>query len=107
MIRRPPRSTLFPYTTLFRSGGAECRQRCGQVPFFVERGNDDAEVHVPASSGVRAATRPPVLLWHELRRDQPRHCPSERPATPVIATAPTCDLDGGCEPWYTGLRRHP
>src|SRR5256885_6787849 len=22
MIRRPPRSTLFPYTTLFRSGGA-------------------------------------------------------------------------------------
>src|SRR5256885_7366661 len=26
MIRRPPRSTLFPYTTLFRSGcQAECR----------------------------------------------------------------------------------
>src|SRR5690242_21502000 len=24
MIRRPPRSTLFPYTTLFRS----CRRRC-------------------------------------------------------------------------------
>src|ERR1035438_5940282 len=23
MIRRPPRSTLFPYTTLFRSGGSE------------------------------------------------------------------------------------
>src|SRR3712207_4683508 len=23
MIRRPPRSTLFPYTTLFRSGGEE------------------------------------------------------------------------------------
>src|SRR5258708_18849607 len=32
MIRRPPRSTLFPYTTLFRSpssppGGAPCWQR--------------------------------------------------------------------------------
>src|SRR6266704_6105891 len=26
MIRRPPRSTLFPYTTLFRSG------RCGAKP---------------------------------------------------------------------------
>src|SRR5256885_9015388 len=25
MIRRPPRSTLFPYTTLFRSGGAAAR----------------------------------------------------------------------------------
>src|SRR5258706_6332099 len=27
MIRRPPRSTLFPYTTLFRSRSAECLQR--------------------------------------------------------------------------------
>src|SRR3712207_7608461 len=26
MIRRPPRSTLFPYTTLFRSGRAEAPQ---------------------------------------------------------------------------------
>src|SRR5256885_8224396 len=25
MIRRPPRSTLFPYTTLFRSGGSIAR----------------------------------------------------------------------------------
>src|SRR2546427_5887937 len=25
MIRRPPRSTLFPYTTLFRSGLGECQ----------------------------------------------------------------------------------
>src|SRR5258708_13269267 len=27
MIRRPPRSTLFPYTTLFRSAGESCGQR--------------------------------------------------------------------------------
>src|SRR3712207_7543237 len=27
MIRRPPRSTLFPYTTLFRSDGGEHRLR--------------------------------------------------------------------------------
>src|SRR2546426_8160838 len=27
MIRRPPRSTLFPYTTLFRSGGEDFDQR--------------------------------------------------------------------------------
>src|SRR3712207_9175972 len=41
MIRRPPRSTLFPYTTLFRSGGSASsggphqphlrRTRCHQV----------------------------------------------------------------------------
>src|SRR2546421_6700718 len=29
MIRRPPRSTLFPYTTLFRSGRAWEGQDCG------------------------------------------------------------------------------
>src|SRR3712207_9348659 len=29
MIRRPPRSTLFPYTTLFRSGLVPARQRRG------------------------------------------------------------------------------
>src|SRR2546430_5363562 len=28
MIRRPPRSTLFPYTTLFRSRGEQSGVRC-------------------------------------------------------------------------------
>src|SRR2546430_10707452 len=28
MIRRPPRSTLFPYTTLFRSSAAPAARRC-------------------------------------------------------------------------------
>src|SRR2546425_6889412 len=32
MIRRPPRSTLFPYTTLFRSAGTRRGGRCGQDP---------------------------------------------------------------------------
>src|SRR3712207_7787798 len=30
MIRRPPRSTLFPYTTLFRSGGGARVTRAGR-----------------------------------------------------------------------------
>src|ERR1022692_1240483 len=36
MIRRPPRSTLFPYTTLFRSRPAGCRFEIDQPPFDVE-----------------------------------------------------------------------
>src|SRR5258706_5648823 len=42
MIRRPPRSTLFPYTTLFRSreDTRRCRTKCG-----------DAFQRVPASHG--------------------------------------------------------
>src|SRR3712207_7267160 len=31
MIRRPPRSTLFPYTTLFRSAFLELRVRVGDL----------------------------------------------------------------------------
>src|SRR2546430_13692849 len=48
MIRRPPRSTLFPYTTLFRSETAEKKlQAHGEdaVPALrrAARGHDDAE----------------------------------------------------------------
>src|SRR3989475_2816202 len=44
MIRRPPRSTLFPYTTLFRSVRADQRprpgHRCpGSLPLRVARGD--------------------------------------------------------------------
>src|SRR2546426_5678610 len=53
MIRRPPRSTLFPYTTLFRSRGVHPNQLTGPVPlvdglhhFCVERG-PVVLIHVP------------------------------------------------------------
>src|SRR2546422_3711931 len=46
MIRRPPRSTLFPYTTLFRSRRARAsHRRCGQKfrgYRAVQRGNHSA-----------------------------------------------------------------
>src|SRR6266496_2847369 len=41
MIRRPPRSTLFPYTTLFRAYGRPvfrpCAARCGPGPAASDR----------------------------------------------------------------------
>src|SRR3712207_8865115 len=37
MIRRPPRSTLFPYTTLFRSGGSHVRREPGGVRRAADR----------------------------------------------------------------------
>src|SRR5256884_9350777 len=42
MIRRPPRSTLFPYTTLFRShrSGMQERRCHHRVPVHVRRGVD-------------------------------------------------------------------
>src|SRR5256884_2654462 len=36
MIRRPPRSTLFPYTTLFRSQKRDGRRRCERRPLSRE-----------------------------------------------------------------------
>src|SRR2546430_5432618 len=48
MIRRPPRSTLFPYTTLFRSGVAPHRlERAAQLrgSFGEQRGRADREEH--------------------------------------------------------------
>src|SRR2546422_7946977 len=41
MIRRPPRSTLFPYTTLFRSLARFHRHDRGGGVGMVRRGDDD------------------------------------------------------------------
>src|SRR2546421_3516827 len=46
MIRRPPRSTLFPYTTLFRSGaarGVEQRRRVAHAERHGVLGREAAE----------------------------------------------------------------
>src|SRR3712207_8080843 len=66
MIRRPPRSTLFPYPTLFRSGLAG--EDADGGPFAVAE--VDVEVldearHLP-QDGDEALLRPP----HHLRRSE-------------------------------------
>src|SRR3712207_7124279 len=53
MIRRPPRSTLFPYTTLFRSRGAG-----------VGGGGGRATAGVGARRGRRRRFRPVVRPWY-------------------------------------------
>src|SRR3712207_8576051 len=59
MIRRPPRSTLFPYTTLFRSGvqrhGVEEPARAGLVD-LAQR--DPALVRQPGEDRARARIGP-------------------------------------------------
>src|SRR5258708_24803716 len=61
MIRRPPRSTLFPYTTLFRSPGQQ-QQRYGVA----------AGVDVPAVDGVRRWLLALEHGDHDRRHDQAR-----------------------------------
>src|SRR2546430_3791458 len=43
MIRRPPRSTLFPYTTLFRSHGPERARSLGILRRSTEQPGTDPE----------------------------------------------------------------
>src|SRR3712207_7952390 len=54
MIRRPPRSTLFPYTTLFRSGA------CGDI---LDSMATDDELHLigPDEIAFRLELTPPQL----------------------------------------------
>src|SRR3712207_9168955 len=68
MIRRPPISTLFPYTTLFRSGRALPRPQRHVAHVLERRGrghadedHDDADVH-------RVAAVAPAVALDELRQ---------------------------------------
>src|SRR3712207_6889419 len=66
MIRRPPRSTLFPYTTLFRSpgrhiSGVEVEER------HVESGVSDDTLYGPK---LRLVTGPPELDRGKARRSE-------------------------------------
>src|SRR2546422_2965348 len=47
MIRRPPRSTLFPYTTLFRSTAVNCSPEAEDITAVVE-GTTFGPIHVLA-----------------------------------------------------------
>src|SRR3712207_8958668 len=70
MIRRPPRSTLFPYTTLFRSE-QRCRDRCPAL-----RGIDGAgpgfEAVVEEVGGEGHEPRAPHEILQEHHERQPR-----------------------------------
>src|SRR2546430_9395164 len=60
MIRRPPRSTLFPYTTLFRSGGPIA----GKRPTVVCQGiyvRPDSPVNAP----IQMANTPVGVQFHQ------------------------------------------
>src|SRR2546422_7418864 len=61
MIRRPPRSTLFPYTTLFRSRDARRVQALrARDP---DRARPGATDHRHRAAGAQAVTWPRHLAW--------------------------------------------
>src|SRR2546427_7711948 len=68
MIRRPPRSTLFPYTTLFRSLAEQLEQRRALCEIVIRVGSAPA-------LGLQRAAQPQVLPpggWRALRVERDR-----------------------------------
>src|SRR2546430_13518397 len=82
MIRRPPRSTLFPYTTLFRSElatGAQERELVRRMADMVAGEYRALIAATDAARGERAGSRRRTLgrLRRELRRIRARDYRSE------------------------------
>src|SRR2546422_7749414 len=81
MIRRPPRSTLFPYTTLFRSrragglgglaGAAQVVARPGQIALAAGQHAERSEEH---TSELQSRLHLVCRLLLEKKKKQDRHC---------------------------------
>src|SRR3712207_9219632 len=89
MIRRPPRSTLFPYTTLFRSpkGSSRARERgaegCARARDLRGwRGRKDSPEVVQAvvQTGLRGPLRNPEMTGH-LAVGEPTEVREDRKST--------------------------
>src|SRR3712207_7298731 len=74
MIRRPPRSTLFPYTTLFRSTGPTLRYTRGDMRRLPARwtGRFDAVANLFTSFGFFADPAEDARVIRELDRKSTR-----------------------------------
>src|SRR3712207_7784263 len=78
MIRRPPRSTLFPYTTLFRSLGSAAVAPRGPAQRVREAAQRRDPRQVPAQP--QSVHRPPGVgrRYLELRRSRKGRCAETR-----------------------------
>src|SRR5258708_34108971 len=74
MIRRPPRSTLFPYTTLFRSTSQEAVQNQNEPQLRDENAHNDKSVHGVLNptyqAGLRRDAVQPDIEAERKKRDE-------------------------------------
>src|SRR5438093_9059818 len=80
MIRRPPRSTLFPYTTLFRSEVHQLEHPCDPRLRFrpAHFANLRSEEH---TSELQSLTNLVCRLLLEKKNTPPHHPPQKQPST--------------------------
>src|SRR2546427_2162867 len=70
MIRRPPRSTLFPYTTLFRSAQEMQQQDNHEYPFLYQRQTCHQVQPNQATYQKRQKCQPATYLQEVLYQDR-------------------------------------
>src|SRR5690349_23973332 len=72
MLRRPPRSTLFPYTTLFRSPPDDLRTAADRLRFVRSEADTGAadDITWPIVAGMLASTLPAHLLGERRRSEE-------------------------------------
>src|SRR2546425_8599290 len=104
MIRRPPRSTLFPYTTLFRSpkgiGLLYVRRRTRFEPYLIgghqERDRRGGTENVPYIIGLGRAAE---LVMEHLDRENTRvRVLRDRLEDAILTTIPGTSRNGAKEP---------
>src|SRR5258708_22306362 len=92
MIRRPPRSTLFPYTTLFRSHRRRCEiDRPGQhldEPGLLEVLTDRKSTRLNSSHQIISYAVFCLKKKKRLDRTPPRHYSRRSPETPGLGEDP-------------------
>src|SRR2546429_4012529 len=98
MIRRPPRSTLFPYTTLFRSmfilrkGHLDCfpaepwfPSAAKLKPLLVSQGNNGIVRSEEHTSELQSRLHLVCRLLLEKKKKYPHHILPHIPRVPVVA----------------------
>src|SRR4028119_1088967 len=104
MIRRPPRSTLFPYTTLFRSNGSRLFSRLQEFVFVHPIEQQRGVVYFQIGRAVQQECRDRYRMpssackntnvpWHDPRRLAPTHtspCPPPPPPARARRGASAC-----------------
>src|SRR2546426_8954473 len=102
MIRRPPRSTLFPYTTLFRSlrrlaGGRQHAEMAEHVAHAAPTNGERSEEH---TSELQSPCNIVCRLLLEKKNRPPTFVHNSRPSFTLIlstrpSTCPSCVPTGG------------
>src|SRR2546421_5878718 len=94
MIRRPPRSTLFPYTTLFRSScpgshSTTSARRCSGMPAYAERRSTSFQSSDRSEEHTSELQSRSDLVCRLLLEKKKKHNPNEIESVDVTGAYPT------------------